>query len=75
MTYPLEEVLLLCLLAVLAGAEASPTSRGSERRRSSFCAGSGRFTMERPRTITSAIFLPPSMPRHSSAALWPGSRR
>ena len=40
-----------------------------------FCAASGRFAMERPRTITSATFLPSSTPSNSSAASWTGWRR
>src|ERR1035437_5420840 len=62
--YPLDELLLLCLLAVLGGAA---------RRSSVFCAGSGRFATERPHTITSAIFLRRSTPRNSSAASSLGS--
>ena len=38
---PLPEVLLLILLAVLAGAEASPTSRGLASGRSNCCGGFG----------------------------------
>ena len=35
----------------------------------------GRFAMERHPTITSVTSSQPSMPKHSSAALWPGLRR
>src|SRR5271165_2678247 len=73
-TYPLDEVLLLCLLAVVGGAETF-VSRGSARRRSRCCAGSDRFVTGRPPTITSAIFLRRSMPRRFSAASFPGWRR
>ncbi len=51
--YPLDEVLLLCLLAVLGGAETSSISSGSARRSAVFCVDSGCLTMERQRTITS----------------------
>ena len=60
--YPLPEVLLLILLAVLAGAEA-------------FTDGFGPMRTARPRTIISAISSQPSMPAPSSFASWPGSRR
>jgi len=39
--YPLPEVLLLILLAVLAGRRRSPTSRGLARGRSNCCGGFG----------------------------------
>ena len=50
--YPLDEVLLLCLLAVLAGAETSLISPASARRSSTCCAGSGHFAMARQRMTT-----------------------
>jgi hypothetical protein len=37
-TYPLDEILLLCLLAVLAGAERLPTSPALAKRSSTSCA-------------------------------------
>ena len=73
--YPLAEVLLLCLLAVLGGAETFVDIARFGRRSSAFCAGSGRFATERPHTITSAIFLRRSMPGNSSAASSLGLRR
>jgi DDE_Tnp_1-associated len=60
--FPFDEVLLLCLPAVLAGAETFVDIARFGERRSAFCAGSGRFAMERPRTIIPAIYLPPSTP-------------
>ena len=73
--YPLDEVLLLCLLAVLAGAETFVDIARFGARSSIFCAGSGRSVMARRRTIISAISLPRSTPSNSSAASSPGSRR
>jgi hypothetical protein len=40
--YPLDEILLLCLMAVLAGSEASRRSPGSARRSSRYFAVFGR---------------------------------
>jgi hypothetical protein len=67
--YPLNEILLLCLLAVLAGAE---TFVDIARRRSRCCAGSCRSGMERRRTTISATFSQSSTPRNFSAASSPG---
>src|ERR1700739_4592397 len=55
--YPLQEVLLLCLLAVLAGPECFVETHGSARRRSNFFEGSCRSRMGPRRTTSSAIFL------------------
>jgi hypothetical protein len=73
-THPLGEVLLLCLLAVLGGAETfvdiarfGEKKIGLLRRFRLFCDGT-------PHTITSVIYLRRSTPRHSSAASWLGSR-
>lgn len=72
--YPLSEVLVLCLLGILAGAETiCDIARFGDkklallRRFRPFEAGPP------PRTITSAISWPRSTPRLSSAALSPGS--
>jgi DDE_Tnp_1-associated len=68
-TYPLGEVLLLCLLAVLGGAETFvDIARFGEKKLDLL----RRF---RPRTITSAISLPPWTPRPFSAASSPGWQR
>jgi DDE_Tnp_1-associated len=68
-TYPLGEVLLLCLLAVLGGAETFvDIARFGEKKLDLL----RRF---RPRTITSAISLLPSTPRPFSAASSPGWQR
>jgi hypothetical protein len=71
-SYPFDEILLLCLPARGAGrGENLDIARlGSTR-----CAASGPLFMARRRTITSAIFSRCSMPRRSSAASWRGSRR
>ena len=75
MIYPLAEVLLLCLLAVLGGAETFVDIARFGEKKLDFCAGSGRFAMERLHTITSAIFLRHSTLRNSSAASSLGLRR
>jgi hypothetical protein len=72
--YPLDEVLLLCLLAVLAGSETFVDIARFGEKSSTFCAGSGHFCTGHPAMITLAIFLHPSMPRSSSAASSPGWR-
>src|SRR6516164_3369278 len=72
--YPLDEILLLCLLAVLAGAEAF-TDPVSAKRSSSCCASSVSIAMALPRMIIWAISSPPSTPGRSSAVSSPGSRR
>jgi len=73
--YPLDEILLLCLLAVLAGAETfvdialfGSKKLGLLRRFRPFAQGT-------PATITSVISLPYSTPNSSSTASSPGSRR
>ena len=73
--YPLDEVLLLCLFAVLAGAETFVDIARFGEKRSICCAVSGRLFMARRRTITSAIFSRCSMRERSSAASWHGLRR
>src|SRR4051812_17890452 len=73
--YPLDEVLLLALLGVLAGAETLLISPGSGRRSSRFCAASGHFAMGRRRMITWATSSPRLTPRRSSVASSPGSLR
>ena len=75
-TYPLPEVLLLALLAVLAGAESFvDIARFGDRKLDLLLGGSGRFVTARRRTINSAISSRPSMPRTFSAASSPGSPR
>ncbi len=74
-TYPLAEVLLLALLAVLAGAESFVDIARFGEKKLDLLRRLCRFATARHRTITSAIFLPPSMPSNSSAASWPGSPR
>ena len=75
--YPLNEILLLCLLAVLSGGGDGygyclPTSvRASLRSRGGF----ERLQGARSRTTISATCWPRSMPRRSSAASSPGLRR
>ena len=70
--YPLAEVLLLCLLAVLSGAETFvDIARFGEKKIELL----RRFRPANPPTITSAISLRSSMPSSSSAASWLGLRR
>jgi hypothetical protein len=73
--YPLDEVLLLALLAVLAGAEAFTDIARLARRRLHFCAGSAHSAMAHRRMIASATFLPPSTPNTSSVVSSPGLPR
>jgi hypothetical protein len=73
--YPLDEVLLLSLLAVLAGAETIVDIARFGKRSSTSCAGFVPFAGGRLPTITSATSLPRLMPSLSSAALWRGSDR
>jgi hypothetical protein len=62
--YPLAEVLLLCLLAVLAGAETiTDIARFGEKKLD---------LLRRFRPFAAGT--PPSTPRPSSAASWPGWR-
>jgi hypothetical protein len=66
----LDEILLLCLLAVLAGAEAfTDIARFGEKKLGS-CAGSAPIATARPRMIIWVIFSPRSMRAASS----PGSQ-
>ena len=75
-TYPLDEILLLCLLAVLAGAETfTDIALFGEQEARPACAASARFATARRRTITWAISWPCSTPSSSSAASSPGSQR
>ena len=67
--YPLDEVLLLCLLAVLAGAETFVDIARFGGKICRFCGGSVRFATGRLRTTTSAISSPPSTPSNSSAGI------
>ena len=55
--YPLDEVLLLSLLAVLAGAETFVDIARFGDRKQGFCADFGHFLQAHPRTITSVISL------------------
>jgi|SRR5471030_783483 len=73
--YPLDEVLLLCLLAVLAGAETFVDIARFGDKKLALLRRSGSFAMGRRRMITSAIFSPRSMPSTSSAASSLGSPR
>ncbi len=68
-TYPLDEILLLCLLAVLAGAEAFTGIARFGEKSSTFCAASAPSRTERRRMIIWAGFSPRSTQRRSSAAL------
>ena len=72
-SYPLKEVLFLCLLAVLAGAEAITDIARFGERKLEFLRRFLPFHHGTPAHITSAIFLPRSTPRNSNSALWPGS--
>src|SRR3954465_15284132 len=71
--YPLDEVLLLSLLAVLAGRRRSATSPASATISWGCCGDSGRFGTVRRRMITSATSSPRWMQSSSSAASSPGS--
>ena len=75
--YPLAEVLLLCLLAVLGGAETFvDIARFGEKKLGLLRRFRPISATERPHTITSAIFLRRSMPREiPSAASSLGLRR
>jgi hypothetical protein len=57
--YPLDEILLLSLLAVLAGADSFVEMRGLAARNARFSSGSGRSSTARRRTITSVTSSPP----------------
>ena len=70
--YPLDEILLLCLLAVLAGAEAiTDIARFGEKRRD-LLRRFRPFADGTPAQTTSATSWPRSMPRRSSVASSPG---
>ena len=73
--HPLDEVLLLSLLAVLAGAETFADIARFGDRKLAFCGGSGRSGMARRRMITWAISSPALMRRSSSVASSPGLAR
>jgi hypothetical protein len=74
-TYPLDEILLLCLLAVLAGAKTfSSISPCSAARNASFCAASVRSRTAHQRTTISATSWRCSTPSNSRDASSPGSR-
>ena len=75
MIYPLDEMLLLCLLAVLAGAETFADIALFGARSSTFCAASVRSRTARRRTTISATSSPRSTPSSSNAASSPGSPR
>ena len=74
-SYPLDEILLLCLLAVLAGAECFTEIALFGVKKLDFLAASARSGAARRTMVTSAISWPCSMPSSSSAALLPGSPR
>ena len=73
--YPLAEVLLLCLLAVLAGAESFVDIARFGEKKIEFLRRFRPFHMARPRTITSAIFSPSSTPSASNAVSLTGWQR
>ena len=75
-TYPLDEVLLLCLLAVLAGAETFvDIARFGGKKLDLPAPLPAIARTARRRTITSATSSRSSTPSNSSAASSPGSRR
>ena len=74
-TYPLDEILLLCLLAVLPERKPSSISPCSAARSASFSAASVRSRTARQRTTISATSWPCSTPNSSRDALSPGSLR
>jgi hypothetical protein len=73
--YPLDEVLLLALLAVLAGAESFVDIARFGCKKLDLLGGFARSPMALRRTIISAIFSPPSTRNSSNAASSPGSPR
>jgi DDE_Tnp_1-associated len=73
--YPLPEVLLLILLAVLAGAEAFTDIARFGERKIELLRRFRPYVNGTPRMIISAIFSPRSTPAPSSFASSPGSRR
>src|SRR3954447_16708886 len=74
-SYPLDEILLLCLLAVLAGAECFTEIALFGVKKLDFLRRFRPFRGGTPDHGTSAISWPCSMPSSSSAALLPGSPR
>ena len=72
-SYPLDEVLLLCLLAVLAGAETFIDIARFGDKKLALLRRFRPFRTARRRTIISATSSPRSMPSSSSAASSPGS--
>ena len=73
--YPLDEILLLCLLAIVAGAETITDIARFGRLKLALLRRFRPFEDGRRRTITSATFWRPWTPKPSSVALSPGSRR
>jgi hypothetical protein len=71
--YPLEQVLLLCLLAVLAGAETFVDIARFGQKKIALLRRFLPFRDGRPRTTTPATFSQRSMLRNSSVASSPGS--
>ena len=74
-SYPLDEVLLLCLLGVLAGAETFTEIARFGDKKLRLLRRFRPFRMARRHTITWAISSPRWMPSSSSAASSPGSHR
>ena len=70
--YPLDEVLLLSLLAVLAGAETVTDIARFGDKKLALLRRFRPFLNGTPRMIASAISSPPSMPNTSSVASSPG---
>jgi hypothetical protein len=66
--YPLDEVLVLCLLAVLAGTESFVDIALLARRNSIFRGAFDRSVMRPPRAISWGMFLPASTPLSFSSA-------
>jgi DDE_Tnp_1-associated len=73
--YPLDEILLLCLVAVVAGAETITEIARFGRMKLAFLKRFRPFQDGTPAHDHSATFWPPWTPRRSSVALSPGSRR
>ncbi len=73
--YPLGEVLLLSLLAVLAGAETFVDIARFGDNKQAFCADFGHFVKVHRPTIILATFSQPSTRNSSSAVLSYGLRR
>jgi hypothetical protein len=74
-TYPLDEILLLCLLAVPAGAEAFTDIARFGEKKLDLLRRFRPIAMARPRMIIWAIFSPRSTRWRSSAVSPLGSRR